>query len=70
MAIPPRHMASLMTTVLAASWAGSASASGDPVSIRKREADDLPVARGAVQRRRTPGSVASRRRKIRRRGQR
>lgn len=70
MAVSPRHMASLWTVALAASWAGSASASGDPVSIRKREADDLPVARGAVQRRRTPGSVASRRRKLRRRGQR
>ena len=53
---------------------GSASAAstviGDPIVVRKREADEMPVARGAIARRRSPGSVASRRRKLRRRGQR
>ena len=68
MAISPRHLGSLMTAAFPAVWAGSVI--GDPIVVRKREADEMPVARGAVARRRPPGCGASRRRKLRRRGQR
>ena len=61
------HLLPLMLAVGSATAAAS-TATDDP--FRKREADEMPVARGAIARRRSPGSVASRRRKLRRRGQR